>query len=204
MSWLFDIDRVQNWSYAANVFCPDDCKKIIEIGNAKAKEEATVLNSQGTIVDGVGDKTYDNVLNNNIRKNNVAWLNNKDDIHWVYRKLTDAIQDLNRQFFGFDLYGFTEDLQFTEYNRIGDHYDYHTDNMYFGLVRKLSVSVQLSDPNDYDGGDLLINTGGEPQKMKREQGTITVFPSYNLHKVTPIERGTRYSLVGWVSGPNFK
>lgn len=104
MSWLFDIDRVQNWSYAANVFCPDDCKKIIEIGNAKAKEEATVLNSQGTIVDGVGDKTYDNVLNNNIRKNNVAWLNNKDDIHWVYRKLTDAIQDLNRQFFGFDLY----------------------------------------------------------------------------------------------------
>ena len=76
--------------------------------------------------------------------------------------------------------------------------------MYLGLVRKLSVSLQLSDPNDYDGGDLVINTGGGLQKMKREQGTITVFPSYNLHKVMPIERGTRYSLVGWVSGPNFK
>ena len=204
MAWLFDIDRVQNWAYASNVFCKEDCEKIIALGSAKEMTNATVYKSKGTIINGVEDKSYDDIIDNDIRKNKIAWLNEKDDMHWVYRRLTDVVQDLNRQFFNFDLYGFTEDLQFTEYSEIGDYYDFHTDNMYLGLVRKLSVSLQLSDPNDYDGGDLVINTGGGLQKMKREQGTITVFPSYNLHKVMPIERGTRYSLVGWVSGPNFK
>ena len=71
-------------------------------------------------------------------------------------------------------------------------------------VRKLSVSLLLSDPDDYDGGDLQFKFGEEEQTAERERGMMTLFLSWSLHRVTPVTRGTRYSLVAWTSGPPFK
>ena len=71
-------------------------------------------------------------------------------------------------------------------------------------ARKLSLVVQLSDPEDYEGGDLEIYTGHEPLVVKKKKGMTAFFPSYQLHGVTPVTKGTRYSLVVWVHGPAFR
>ena len=71
-------------------------------------------------------------------------------------------------------------------------------------IRKLSFSLQLSDPEDYNGGDLVIYNGNKPVKTKRQRGYMLVFPSFSVHEVTKLTKGTRYSLVGWIAGENFK
>jgi PKHD-type hydroxylase len=74
-----------------------------------------------------------------------------------------------------------------------------------GPYRKLSFSIQLSNPNDYEGSELQINTGGPIYNtVPKEQGTLVAFPSFIMHKVTPLTRGKRYSLVAWIHGPNWK
>jgi PKHD-type hydroxylase len=73
-----------------------------------------------------------------------------------------------------------------------------------GISRKLSLAIQLTDPSEYEGGNLQIMTSGEPQNMRKQRGLIAVFPSYVLHQVTPVTQGSRQSLVAWVSGPAFK
>jgi PKHD-type hydroxylase len=78
------------------------------------------------------------------------------------------------------------------------------DRIVNGTVRKLSFTLQLSDPADYDGGELQLMNSKKPTIASREQGYVMVFPSYTLHEVTPVTRGTRYSLVSWVTGKPFK
>jgi PKHD-type hydroxylase len=78
------------------------------------------------------------------------------------------------------------------------------DKMYNGATRKLSLVVQLTDPEEYEGCELKINAGGEPNIMRKDQGTVFAFPSYILHQVTPITKGTRHTLVCWIAGKNFK
>ena len=83
------------------------------------------------------------------------------------------------------------------------HYDWHLDYGAAFSNRKLSFSIQLSDPSEYDGG-LLEIAGMPPNEDLRKKGTIIMFPSYVRHRVTPVTRGTRYCIVGWVHGPHFK
>ena len=71
-------------------------------------------------------------------------------------------------------------------------------------VRKLSFTMQLSDPADYNGGELRIKHGSEPDIARKNRGAITFFPSYVMHEVTPVTRGTRKSIVGWVTGPHWR
>ncbi|MDB2656544.1 2OG-Fe(II) oxygenase [Crocinitomicaceae bacterium] len=71
-------------------------------------------------------------------------------------------------------------------------------------ARKLSVTVQLSDPDEYEGGDLEFMINHKTVKAPRKKGTIVVFPSFIMHRVTPITKGTRQSIVGWVSGPPYR
>jgi len=70
--------------------------------------------------------------------------------------------------------------------------------------RKLSVVIQLSDPSEYDGGNLQFMLGNESENAKKEKGMLYAFPSWVLHRVTPVTEGTRRSLVIWLSGPKFK
>ena len=192
--WGFKVDEVNTWAYMDNVFTPKECKKLIDIALKKPKLDGSI-----------GGSNHTQVVDPSIRSNKVIWLTPQDEgMVDYYRKLTDVITSLNDHFFKFDLYGFTEQMQFTEYNEPGDKYDQHIDKMYLSLIRKLSVVVQLTDPDDYDGCDLEIYNSNKPEVMKRDQGSVIVFPSYTLHQVTPITRGTRHSLVAWIGGPNFK
>ena len=83
-----------------------------------------------------------------------------------------------------------------------DNTDANLGNNVNTTQRKLSFSVQLSHPNDYRGGDLLLNNGAE--SISKNKGSMTLFPSHTLHEVTPVTKGVRYSLVGWVIGDKLK
>jgi PKHD-type hydroxylase len=97
-------------------------------------------------------------------------------------------------------------MQYTIYegNDLG-HYDWHLDAGNTSIPpRKLSFILQLSDPDSYEGGDLQIMNSTEPTTVKKEKGFAVVFPSYTLHRVTPVTKGIRKTLVIWVTGPTFR
>jgi PKHD-type hydroxylase len=112
---------------------------------------------------------------------------------------------MNAQYFRFDFTGFGEQLKLTNYDHSENGmYGWHTDHGSIHVSRKLSMSVQLTDPADYQGGNLQIKTSEEAQNIPKKRGLIAIFPSYILHQVTPVTRGSRQSLVAWISGPAFK
>ena len=144
------------------------------------------------------------VVNANVRRSQVSWLHNTSDTKWVFDKLANVASKINAQHFRFDLTGFGEPLQLTNYDQsengmYGWHQDYGG-----GISRKLSMAVQLTDPSEYEGGNLQMLTSGEPQNVRKQRGLIAICPSYVLHQVTPVTQGSRQSLVAWVSGPAFK
>jgi len=143
-------------------------------------------------------------VNANIRRSQVSWLDNNPNTKWVFEKLAHVASVLNAEHFRFDLTGFGENLQLTNYDQSENGmYGWHQD--YGGKVsRKLSLAVQLTDPAEYEGGNLQIMTSDAPQNVRKQRGLIAAFPSYVLHQVTPVTQGSRQSLVAWVSGPAFK
>jgi PKHD-type hydroxylase len=143
-------------------------------------------------------------INQDMRRSQIAWLSNTDDTKWVFAKLADVAAKINAQHFRFDLTGFGEPLQLTNYNQSENGmYGWHLD-CGGGISRKLSMAVQLTDPSEYEGGNLQVMSGGEPQNVRKQRGLIAIFPSYTIHQVTPVTQGSRQSLVAWVSGPAFK
>lgn len=141
-----------------------------------------------------------------IRRSSVSWIDNTQDTEWVFKKLAHVASSLNSQFYRFDLTGFGESLQLTNYDQ-SEHgmYGWHQD--YGGkrsVSRKLSLVVQLTDPSQYEGGNLQIMTSQQPQNVRKQRGLVVAFPSYTLHQVTPVTSGSRQSLVAWLSGPAFK
>lgn len=191
MSWSLQNDRVENYAFWSNAFTEEECQKIIDV--------AKTLNLQTAKVDTDLQERLE------IRDSNVVFVE-ADNFQWVYQRIGDMVNTLNNDYFNFDLWGFAEGLQFTEYNSPGGKYDSHIDKMYSGTIRKLSVVIQLSDPSSYDGGELQLLYKGErsPEIMSKKRGDLSLFPSYTLHRVTPVTRGTRYSLVGWITGKPFR
>lgn len=187
--WPFQLDHVEDWAYFQGAFTPDECRKIIEIGNARIVDDSRIRG---------------NDVAPDIRDSKNSWIMPCDDSHWIFRRVTDVIMDLNSKFFKFDLFGFIEGFQFTRYDAPGGKYDQHIDRGLNTWTRKLSFTLQLSDPKDYVGGDLELYYGKEPTVPTKEQGFVVVFPSYVMHRVTPVTKGTRYSLVAWITGPSFK
>lgn len=141
-----------------------------------------------------------------VRRSHVSWMDCNQETEWVFRKLAHAISSLNSQFYKFDLTGFGEALQLTNYDQSENGmYGWHQD--YGGkrsVSRKLSAVLQLTDPTQYEGGNLQIMTSVEPINVRKQRGLIAVFPSYQLHQVTPVTQGSRQSLVAWLSGPAFR
>jgi PKHD-type hydroxylase len=180
-----------------NGFTTEEIDQIVNIGENLPQAVATV-----------GDDKNDP----SVRRSNTAWMG-QDDCPWLYDRLAWIVQQLNGQFYGYDLWGFHEDMQYTTYTSADQgFYDYHQDSMGFTakngvdqrLPRKFSISLQLTDPSEYEGGDLLIRSGSKPTYAPKQKGQVVAFPSFMLHKVTPVTAGIRRSLVVWVTGPAFK
>lgn len=140
-----------------------------------------------------------------IRRTKIKWLSPNENNEWLYSKLSHVISNLNRDYFRFDLSEISESLQFCNYEaKEKGHYDWHIDKTKNRQTRKLSLVLQLSEPDDYEGGELCLKTGGEDIVIQKKLGLITVFPSWTLHRVTPVTKGNRQSMVAWVSGSPFR
>lgn len=190
--WLLDGDRSNTWAWAEDRFTVEELEKIINLGESLFPEEATV---------GAPDEGRVDLA---LRPSWTSWINTTPDNAWIFRRLVDVVQWANERFFGFELGGFYEGLQFTRYDAPGDRYGAHVDRTGQGIARKLSITMQLSDPASYQGGDLVLRPNGVEEPMTRERGHIVLFPSWTVHEVKPVTSGRRYSLVAWVSGPPFR
>lgn len=187
--WPLAVDHVENWAWRHGVFTPEETEQIIAIGTSRQLDKAT------THAENDSDK---------IRNSYVTFLGPCPETDWIFQRMASVINEINTQYFGFELTGLNEGLQFTRYTAPGEHYDWHVDRGYAGRTRKLSVSVLLNDPAEYKGGNLQFQFGRQPDKAPQEHGMGIFFPSYTLHRVTPITKGIRYSLVCWVEGPPFR
>lgn len=188
--WFLDsrIDTLESWAYAQQVLTKEECSKVIQLGESLLPETATTFGGHCP----------------EVRDSMVSWIQPSEQSEWLFRKMTDMVLVLNDRYFKFDLDGFAEGFQFTKYEAPAGKYDLHIDKTHRSCIRKLSLVVQLSDPADYEGGELCIQTSSEPTVLVREQGYLAAFPSYVLHGVRPVTKGTRYSLVAWITGPLFK
>ena len=172
-------------------FSPDQCQEIISIGKTYPQEGGQTFSGAG------GEPS-------SIRSSTIRWIDYQDpNVRWLIDELGRMAIEANRQLFKLDLYGFTEKLQFTEYEGQGRHYDWHPDIRPNMSKRKISIVVQLSDEKDYEGGELLINTG-QMLVPSKKQGSVILFPSFLMHKVEPLRSGNRYSLVSWISGNTWR
>lgn len=187
-AWSLKPDRCENWAWNKDAFTPAELDSIINIGNAVELERASTFGGNDL----------------KVRDSFVQFLFPNEVTEWVFARLAGVINGMNEAFFGFDLTAMEQGLQFTRYSAPGEHYEWHIDRGMQTGTRKLSLTLQLSEPDDYEGGDLELWFGGEPIKASRDRGIMTLFPSWTMHRVKPVTSGTRYSLVCWVSGPSFR
>jgi PKHD-type hydroxylase len=185
-SWSFELDQINLYAFWNNAFSKEECQSIIKISKDKGLIKGTTK--------GVSD----------VRDSKVSWLYPTDNINWIFERITDITLSLNKRFFKFDLFGINEGLQFTNYKAPSGKYGKHVDRSINMPVRKLSISIQLTNPEEYEGGELHLYDGDKEMLMDKTQGTLILFPSYVLHEVMPVTKGERNSLVTWVTGPQFK
>jgi PKHD-type hydroxylase len=178
--------------YYEDLFTSNELEWITMIGNKLPKENATIGS--------------DTEVDTTIRKSIVSWIGVNNVTQWIYDKLSDGIKHVNDTHYKYDLEKL-ENLQFTHYSgESSGFYRCHLDSNNENLPtnRKLSFVLQLSDPSEYEGGELKLHLGGSPLIVKKQKGLITFFPSNMLHECTPLTKGERYVIVGWVHGPAFK
>lgn len=194
--WKLKEQYVPLYAYHDSIFTDAEIDEIVEIGKHTQLEDAPIMT------------TSDGMVDTNYRNCKTSWLYPQPEHAWIFQKLTAGFEILNNQYYNYDLTQF-EPLQFTSYaSDRKEFYGKHTDCIFgrndMTTSRKLSVTLQLSDPADYEGGDLLLHVGPEGDVMPRKKGMMILFPSFMLHEVTPVTAGQRYSLVTWAHGPLFK
>lgn len=193
--WELQTHTVNAYCFYQNVFDPDQIEGIIQAGDKEVLTDAQIG----------GDFSSPGKVAEDVRKTKISWIPSTEDNAWMFRMLTDITLQANDKWFGMDLHTI-ESLQYSVYHD-GGFYDKHIDHFYQGVgqnPRKLSFTLQLTDPSEYEGGKTLIHNAADPWPIPQEKGTLTFFPSYTLHEVTPVTSGTRRALVGWVTGPRLK
>jgi len=175
------------------LFTPEQCQMIIDAGRRQPPQKAQV----GMGKPGAGTDT-------NKRVTTISWLP-FDEMKEMYNDINKFIQRANLNHFGFEDIQITEQAQFTEYPE-GGFYDWHMDcdvaMAHEPPVRKISMTLLLSPEHQFEGGDLELMAPGKFAKLK--QGHAVIFASFLNHRVAPVTRGVRQSLVMWFGGKPFK
>ena len=188
------------WQLWEGRFSKGFCERIISLASLLPEQQAVV-----------GSGGNDPRTDTTVRRSKVRWLNGAmPDFKDFYLDVVDMFRDGNLRAFGAELWHLHE-MQFTQYDAADEgFYNWHNDVMWDSPNcghRKLSMVIQLSDPSEYEGGDLEIQTlhlGPPDPTVLRKQGNVIVFPSFLMHRVTPVTKGTRYSLVAWMEGPKWR
>ena len=227
---------INKYYYFKSVLEDDFCEKIINIGlkklsssSIKATIKKDINNTKKKNITKIKlkDKTLEKIKKEkidiekvNFRDSEICFLNED----WIYKKVIPYVNHANKNAGWNFEYSVVEAAQFTKYAKNqyygwhidgqGDVYGAYQDNInnkkLRGLVRKLSVTINLSGDENYDGGNLKFDFGPNTQGERfiecteiRPKGSIIVFPSFTYHQVTPVTKGTRYSLVMWICGKPF-
>jgi len=151
-----------------------------------------------------GDTSIENTA---IRSSSIKWIPPNEEWSWLYDKMMNMVIEANNALWNFNLYTILDNIQYTEYHADKNgHYTWHQDIGPGHLSkRKVSITVQLSGPDEYTGGDLEYwRGGGNVEKAPKDKGVVFIFPSFMMHRVTPVETGIRRSFVLWVGGEHYK
>lgn len=139
--------------------------------------------------------------NAKVRRSQTLLLKPDERHRWVYDRVTEMAGEFNRRFFGAEINGIGS-VQLARYDEADQgFYDWHTDFGELAPTRKISITVQLSGPDDYEGGEMELALSSDPMTADKTRGAAVAFPSFVLHRVRPVTRGTRWSLVAWITGP---
>lgn len=128
-----------------------------------------------------------------------------NDKGWPHTRILELVQQANEAKYKFKLSGFMnyDAPMIMQYNAPSGHYDWHVDLGKNVPNRKLSFTIQLSNPEDYEGGDLEFVGTDVKTEAFRQRGTCIIFPSFLPHRITPVTKGIRNAIVGWIHGPTF-
>ena len=190
--------------YFDSAISSEKCNEIISLAKTKNKSSGSLISN----------KKKESISNNVIRNSTVAWIDDK----WIFELIHPYIHAANKQAGWNFQWEFSEPCQFTEYNK-GQFYGWHCDshikpydmpgNPRHGKIRKLSMTLTLSNKSDYEGGDLQLWQGGNYEDSGfitayKGAGSVFIFPSYMMHRVTGVTKGVRRSFVLWVGGSHYK
>ena len=189
------------WYYFEQAFTDEEIETIEELANSFAFMSARIASGAE------GNDLHA------IRKSNIKWISPVDDTgsaisrtFWLYERLMQYMEVANQEMWNFDLTVLNDSIQYTVYDGTEKgFYDWHLDIGPDELaLRKVSLVVQLSNPGDYEGGELQLQRGKYVDTPTKTKGSVILFPSYLLHRVTPVTSGTRKSLVLWAGGKSLR
>ena len=176
-------------------FTSEECQKIIDIAKEEYYDEA-----------GIGGGADRGKIAKEVRDADLYAIHPEKDNMWIFDKLGNIVNCVNTMHFDYEITGITHSLQLLHYRHKPDedtngHYNWHIDSgPGHSALRKISISVQLTEDKYYEGGELEVFDHGGPVIGTKEQGSVHLFPSYMPHKVHPMKSGERWSLVIWVHG----
>ncbi|AJE45583.1 2OG-Fe(II) oxygenase [Celeribacter indicus] len=173
-------------------FSPAECDAIVALARQEELADAGLVKNRS---------------DHGLRRADLAWLDEREGGGWIMERIMRLVAEANRSHFDFALTEFGESPQVARYGaeRAG-HFAWHSDIGEGALAsrRKLTLVVQLSDPSDYEGGALELQPDSHIRTADRARGSAVLFPSFVLHRVTPVTAGERFSLSTWVHGPAFR
>lgn len=171
---------------------PAECDALIALVSAHQLKDAGLVGGQTA---------------HSIRRADLAWLDDIPEAAWVMDRMMRMVSQANHHAFGFDITDFGESPQVARYDAAREgHFDWHSDigAGNWAAKRKLTIVIQLSDPATYEGGALELRPDSNTRSAPQTRGTAILFPSFVLHRVTPVTAGTRFSLTLWSHGPAFR
>lgn len=193
-----DVPITYPWCYKHEIFNAKELIQILEYCETLEQITAQVGKAENAVLDEA------------VRRSSISWVYHNEESQWFFDRVLFEIGSLNKQFYNYSLWG-TDVFQFASYDHsIRGKYDFHMD-MTLGSkrdekshARKLSATVLLN--NDFVGGSFEFNLfkESEPLSVEMSAGSLIVFPSYLIHRVTEVTSGCRKSLVAWILGPAFR
>ena len=191
------------WVWWDGTFNAEELAKLCQLGDQGAAEATVFADAKGEA----------RSADNNIRVSKTKFFALSQEHAWIFDRFNVAIQEINNRWYGFNLNGY-DNFQYTEYHASEQgRYDWHID-MCLGDIylpadmhepRKFSLSLILNEPGvDYQGGDFQFKWGEKEDTAASAKGRIIAFPSWMMHRVTPVTEGVRKSIVIWVTGPKFQ
>ncbi len=173
-------------------FSAGECERIIAAITAAPSKDAMLVGQ---------------TMDQSVRRAKLVWVDDVDGLGWVMERLIENVRKSNVEQFDFDLREFAESPQVASYNASDSgHFSWHSDigDGAMARKRKLTLVLQLSQSSSYEGGDLEVMPSAQILSASRAQGCVSIFPSFALHQVVPVQVGVRHSLTLWAHGPAFR